>query len=197
MTVGQSQERWHRQVRGAGVHLKDVAGGLTLVGRDEGCRGPARHGERERGHKGLEGGRQGKWWEWLVWCLGPQQVGPYKPHRRTRDFLLSDASRSQRVACPCADRELGGSDSGPLVLSKGPCGCEGARESGNKWLRAGAPSPTCSPTTAPHLYRLRSVNQSWTTITTWHTVKRKAAIWSDWAGRDNRGEGPRSPDGGP
>lgn len=32
-----------------------------------------------------------------------------------------------------------------------------------------------SPPTA-HLYRLRSVNQSWTTITTWQTVKRKAAI---------------------
>lgn len=61
-------------------------------------------------------------------------------------------------------------------------------------LLPGSPSPL-----APHLYKLRSVNQSWTTITTWQTVKRKAAIWSDckWAGRDKRVEGPFCPDWGP
>ena len=36
MTVGQSQERWHRQVRGAGVHLKDVAGGADTRGKGRG-----------------------------------------------------------------------------------------------------------------------------------------------------------------
>lgn len=46
-------------------------------------------------------------------------------------------------------------------------------------LSLGARPSAGSPPTVPHLYRLRSVNQSWTTITTWQTVKRKAAIWSD------------------
>jgi len=30
-----------------------------------------------------------------------------------------------------------------------------------------------------YLYKLISVNQSWITITTWHTVKRKAVICRD------------------
>lgn len=40
-----------------------------------------------------------------------------------------------------------------------------------------------TPASATHLYRLRSVNQSCTTITTWQTVKRKAAICKDCGSR--------------
>lgn len=51
------------------------------------------------------------------------------------------------------------------------------------WPEAVLP-PACL---AAHLYRLRSVNQSCTTITTWQTVKRKAAIcsdcWEGWGGQ--------------
>lgn len=48
--------------------------------------------------------------------------------------------------------------------------------SGEELGRSLSQSITWLPAPVPHLYRLRSVNQSWTTITTWQTVKRKAAI---------------------
>lgn len=46
-----------------------------------------------------------------------------------------------------------------------------------------------TPASATHLYRLRSVNQSCTTITTWQTVKRKAAICRDCGSRGTRLQG--------
>lgn len=67
-----------------------------------------------------------------------------------------------------------------LHFKKGPCRCcvELVRPSQAAWSPGPVSCPAVPPP-APHLYRLRSVNQSWTTITTWQTVNRKAAICSD------------------